>query len=131
MDSSSSNKTSKQQQQGQSKHARHFICKLVLRLNNVIEVMKAFEQLKLVGLHLSFGVAVCPLEFKPPLEVINACRNLAAPSPSCCSSLNAYIVGIQKQMLITNRQAIICAAAFGSMLQKAGVMTKLACFYVL
>ncbi|MCD7446630.1 hypothetical protein HAX54_012116 [Datura stramonium] len=27
-------------------------------------------------------------------------------------------------MLITNRQAIICAAAFGSMLQKAGVMTN-------
>ncbi|KAJ8548143.1 hypothetical protein K7X08_021379 [Anisodus acutangulus] len=49
---------------------------------------------------------------------------VAAPSPSCCSSLTAYIAGIQKQMLITNRQAIICAAAFGSMLQKAGVMTN-------
>lgn len=56
--------------------------------------------------------------------MINACRNLAAPSPSCCSSLNAYITGIQKEMLITNRQAIICAAVFGSMLQKAGVMTN-------
>lgn len=67
---------------------------------------------------------MCPLEFKQPLEVVNACRNLAAPSPSCCSSLNAYISGIQKQMLITNRQAIICAAAFGFMLQKAGVMTN-------
>ncbi|XP_070041719.1 uncharacterized GPI-anchored protein At1g61900 isoform X2 [Nicotiana tomentosiformis] len=64
----------------------------------------------------------CPLEFKQPSEVINACRNLAAPSPSCCSSLNAYITGIQKQMLITNRQAILCATVFGSMLQKAGVM---------
>ncbi|KAK4729427.1 hypothetical protein R3W88_022415 [Solanum pinnatisectum] len=67
---------------------------------------------------------VCPLEFKQPLEVVNACRNFAVPSPSCCSSLNAYIAGIQKQMLITNRQAIICAAAFGFMLQKAGVMTN-------
>ncbi|OIT22662.1 PREDICTED: uncharacterized GPI-anchored protein At1g61900-like isoform X1 [Nicotiana attenuata] len=66
----------------------------------------------------------CPLEFKQPLEVINACKNLAAPSPSCCSSLNAYIAGMQKQMLITNQQAIMCAAAFGSMLQKAGVMTN-------
>ncbi|XP_015058740.1 uncharacterized GPI-anchored protein At1g61900-like isoform X2 [Solanum pennellii] len=66
----------------------------------------------------------CPLDFKQPSEVINACRNLAAPSPSCCSSLNAYITGIQKQMLITNRQAIICAAVFGYMLQKAGVMTN-------
>ncbi|XP_028101825.1 uncharacterized GPI-anchored protein At1g61900-like isoform X1 [Camellia sinensis] len=66
---------------------------------------------------------VCPLDFKQPSEVIKACRNVAAPSPSCCSSLNTYIAGIQKQMLITNRQAIICATVFGSMLQKGGVMT--------
>ncbi|MCD9640888.1 hypothetical protein HAX54_026600 [Datura stramonium] len=66
----------------------------------------------------------CPLDFKQPSEVINACRNLASPSPSCCSSLNAYITGIQKQMLITNRQAIIYAAIFGSMLLKAGVMAN-------
>ncbi|KAK9287955.1 hypothetical protein L1049_016400 [Liquidambar formosana] len=68
---------------------------------------------------------VCPLEFKQPSEVIKACRNVAAPSPSCCSSLNTYIAGIQKQMLITNRQAIICATMFGSMLQKGGVMTNI------
>ncbi|CAK9134847.1 unnamed protein product [Ilex paraguariensis] len=67
---------------------------------------------------------VCPLEFKQPSEVIKACRNVAAPSPSCCSSLNTYIAGIQKQMLITNRQAILCATVFGSMLQKGGVMTN-------
>ncbi|XP_059655014.1 uncharacterized GPI-anchored protein At1g61900-like [Cornus florida] len=67
---------------------------------------------------------VCPLDFKQPSEVIKACRNVAAPSPSCCSSLNTYIAGLQKQMLITNRQAIICATVFGSMLQKAGVMTN-------
>lgn len=56
--------------------------------------------------------------------MIKACHNVAAPSPSCCSSLNTYIAGIQKQMLITNVQAIICATAFGSMLRKAGVMTN-------
>ncbi|XP_031130174.1 uncharacterized GPI-anchored protein At1g61900 isoform X2 [Ipomoea triloba] len=67
---------------------------------------------------------VCPLDFKQPSEVIKACQNLAAPSPSCCSSLNSYIAEIQKQMLITNRQAIICATVFGSMLQRAGVMTN-------
>ncbi|XP_015581563.1 uncharacterized GPI-anchored protein At1g61900 isoform X2 [Ricinus communis] len=66
---------------------------------------------------------VCPLNFTQPSEVIKACRNVAAPSPSCCSSLNAYIAGIQKQMLITNKQAIICATVFGSMLRKGGVMT--------
>lgn len=68
---------------------------------------------------------VCPLEFKQPSEVIKACRNVAAPSHPCCSSLNNYIAGIQKQMLITNRQAIICATVFGSMLKKAGVLTDL------
>lgn len=69
---------------------------------------------------------VCPLDFKqPPLEVIKACRNVAAPSPSCCSSLNTYIVGIQNQMLITNKQAIICASLVGSLLRKGGVMTNI------
>ncbi|PIA25818.1 hypothetical protein AQUCO_10800052v1 [Aquilegia coerulea] len=68
---------------------------------------------------------VCPLEFNQPSEVINACRDLAAPNPSCCSSLNTYIMRIQKEMLITNRQAIICATLFGSMLQKGGVMTDI------
>ena len=68
--------------------------------------------------------AVCPLSFKEPTEVINACRNVAAPSPSCCSSLNTYIAGIQKQMLITNKQAIICATLFGSMLRRGGVITN-------
>ncbi|KAK4406274.1 putative GPI-anchored protein, partial [Sesamum angolense] len=66
----------------------------------------------------------CPLDLKQPSEVIAACRNVAAPSPSCCSTLNTYIAGIQRQMLITNRQAIICATVFGSMLQKGGVMTN-------
>ncbi|KAI5351132.1 hypothetical protein L3X38_004023 [Prunus dulcis] len=68
---------------------------------------------------------VCPLDFKQPTEVIKECRNVAAPGPSCCSSLNAYISGIQKQMLITNRQAIVCATMFGSMLRKGGVMSNI------
>ncbi|XP_026448362.1 uncharacterized GPI-anchored protein At1g61900-like [Papaver somniferum] len=67
----------------------------------------------------------CPLDFKQPSAVISACRDLAGPNPSCCSSLNTYIAGIQKQMLITNRQAIHCAASFGAMLQKGGVMTNI------
>ncbi|KAJ6741269.1 GPI-ANCHORED PROTEIN [Salix purpurea] len=67
---------------------------------------------------------VCPLNFTQPLEVIKACRNVAAPSPSCCSSLNTYIAGIQNQMLITNKQAIICATVLGSKLRQGGVMTN-------
>lgn len=65
------------------------------------------------------------MDFQHPDEVTKACRNVAAPSPSCCSSVNAYIAGIQKQMLITNRQAILCATLFGSILQKGGVMTNI------
>ncbi|KAI4324331.1 hypothetical protein L6164_023879 [Bauhinia variegata] len=68
---------------------------------------------------------VCPLTFKEPSEVISACQNVAAPSPSCCSSLNTYIAEIEKQMLITNKQAIICATLFGSMLRRGGVMTNI------
>ncbi|XP_051118357.1 uncharacterized GPI-anchored protein At1g61900 isoform X2 [Andrographis paniculata] len=67
----------------------------------------------------------CPLQLEQPSEVIQACRNVAAPNPSCCSSLNTYISGVQRQMLITNRQAIMCAAALGYMLQKGGVMTNI------
>lgn len=69
--------------------------------------------------------AACPLDLEQPSEVVSACRNVGAPSPSCCSSLNAFIGGIQRQMLITNRQAIICATMLGSMLQKGGVMTNI------
>ncbi|KAL8491803.1 hypothetical protein ACS0TY_023416 [Phlomoides rotata] len=67
----------------------------------------------------------CPLSLKQPSEVIAACKNVAAPSPSCCSSLNTYIAGIQRQMLITNKQAIMCAITLGSMLRKGGVMTNI------
>lgn len=63
----------------------------------------------------------CPLELKQPVDVMKACGNIG-PGPSCCSALNSYISNIQKQMLITNRQAIGCATLFGSMLQKGGVM---------
>lgn len=68
---------------------------------------------------------VCPLKFEEPSNVIKECRDLAAPNPSCCTSLSAYIATVQKQMLITNRQAINCATMFGSMLQKGGVMTNI------
>lgn len=67
----------------------------------------------------------CPLVFNDPSEVIKACHNVDIPNHSCCKSLNAYITDIQRQMLITNRQAINCATFFGSMLKKGGVMTNI------
>ncbi|KAJ0702749.1 putative uncharacterized GPI-anchored protein-lke [Helianthus annuus] len=66
---------------------------------------------------------VCPLEMKEPVEVIKACKNVSAQSASCCSSLNSYIAGVQRQMLITNKQAIMCASLLGSKLRKGGVLT--------
>ncbi|CAI8611609.1 unnamed protein product [Vicia faba] len=67
---------------------------------------------------------VCPLTFKEPSDVIAVCKNVAAPSPTCCSSLNTYIAETQQKILITNKQAIICATQFGSMLRGGGVMTN-------
>ncbi|EPS68793.1 hypothetical protein M569_05967, partial [Genlisea aurea] len=67
----------------------------------------------------------CPLDLKEPGEVISSCRNVSSPSASCCSSLSTYMDGVQKQMLITNRQAILCSIMLGSMLRKGGVMTNI------
>lgn len=66
----------------------------------------------------------CPLDFNQPSEVIESCQNASAPNPSCCNSLKTYMGSVQRQMLITNRQGIMCAIALGSMLRKGGVMTN-------
>ncbi|PKA56258.1 putative GPI-anchored protein [Apostasia shenzhenica] len=68
---------------------------------------------------------ICPLKFDDPYNVTRQCRDLASPNPACCSSLNNYIAALQRQMIITNRQAINCAAFLGSLLQKGGVMTNI------
>ncbi|XP_078435237.1 GPI-anchored protein [Wolffia australiana] len=67
---------------------------------------------------------VCPLQFKDPSTVIKDCRDPPSANSSCCNSLDIYISDVQKQMLITNRQAINCAMFFGSLLQKGGVVTN-------
>lgn len=54
------------------------------------------------------------------------CGNTSSPDPAvCCSAFRSYIKSRQKQILITNIQAINCATMFGSMLQKSGVKTDL------
>ncbi|VAH17422.1 unnamed protein product [Triticum turgidum subsp. durum] len=63
---------------------------------------------------------VCPLEFDDPSSVVKACGK-ASTRPSCCAALQSYIAARQKQIFVTNLQAINCATMFGSMLQKAGV----------
>jgi len=35
-----------------------------------------------------------------------------------------HIAGIQKQVIVTNKQAIICATHFGYVVRRCGVMTR-------
>ncbi|CAN6312102.1 unnamed protein product [Urochloa humidicola] len=65
---------------------------------------------------------VCPLEFDEPTSVVKACGKASSSTPSCCAALHSYIGTRQKQIFVTNLQAINCATMFGSMLQKAGVV---------
>lgn len=65
---------------------------------------------------------VCPLEFDEPSSVVKACGKASLATPSCCAALHSYIGTRQKQIFVTNLQAINCATMFGSMLQKAGVV---------
>jgi hypothetical protein len=65
---------------------------------------------------------VCPLEFDEPSSVVKACGKASLATPSCCEALHSYIGTRQKQIFVTNLQAINCATMFGSMLQKAGVV---------
>ncbi|CAL4923523.1 unnamed protein product [Urochloa decumbens] len=65
---------------------------------------------------------VCPLEFDEPASVVKACGKASSSTPSCCAALHSYIGTRQKQIFVTNLQAINCATMFGSMLQKAGVV---------
>ncbi|MCO5601396.1 hypothetical protein L7F22_055516 [Adiantum nelumboides] len=63
----------------------------------------------------------CPLVFKDPSSVISSCGGSSPSNITCCMSLYSYISELQKQMLITNVQALNCVTLFGSMLIKKGV----------
>ena len=73
-------------------------------------------------LTLVLNDVVCPLEFDEPSSVVKACGKASSSTPSCCAALHSYIGTRQKQIFVTNLQAINCATMFGSMLQKAGVV---------
>lgn len=67
----------------------------------------------------------CPLVFKDPSSVVNSCGGSSPSNITCCMSLYSYISELQKQMLITNVQALNCVTLFGSMLIKKGVKIDL------
>eukprot|EP00250_Pteridium_aquilinum_P005590 c15662_g2_i1 orf=826-2223(+) len=67
---------------------------------------------------------VCPLTFDDTSSVVKACSGSSPTKAKCCSSLYGYISIIQKQMLITNVQALECVTLFGSLLKKEGVVAN-------
>eukprot|EP00250_Pteridium_aquilinum_P011940 c20403_g1_i1 orf=320-1669(+) len=67
----------------------------------------------------------CPLVFKDPSSVVSACGGSSPSNITCCMSLYSYISELQKQMLITNVQALNCVTLFGSTLIKRGVQIDL------
>ena len=69
--------------------------------------------------------AACPLVFKNPSSVVEVCSGSSPSNATCCMSLYSYISNLQKQMLITNVQALDCVTLFGSMLIKKGINTNL------
>lgn len=63
----------------------------------------------------------CPLVFKDPSSVVSSCGGSSPSNITCCMSLYSYISELQKQMLITNVQALNCVTLFGSIMIKKGV----------
>lgn len=64
---------------------------------------------------------VCPLVFPDTRHVAKGCGNGTSNQTACCSSMDRYVSHLQKQSLITNLQALDCAASLGMKLQKANI----------
>eukprot|EP01018_Ginkgo_biloba_P027705 Gb_33981 [translate_table: standard] len=64
---------------------------------------------------------VCPLVFPDPYEVARDCAHTFINQTTCCVTLDNYISGVQQQSLITNLQALDCAASLGVMLQRRNI----------
>lgn len=64
---------------------------------------------------------VCPLVFPDTRHVAKGCGNRINNQTACCRDMESYVSHLQKQSLITNLQALDCAASLGMKLQKANV----------
>ncbi|KAK9267954.1 hypothetical protein L1049_010391 [Liquidambar formosana] len=64
---------------------------------------------------------VCPLVLPDVRHVAKGCGNEISNQTACCSAMESYVSHLQKQSLITNLQALDCAASLGMKLQKANI----------
>lgn len=62
---------------------------------------------------------VCPLKFADTKYVAKGCG--LSNQTACCSAMESYLSHVQKQSLITNLQALDCAAMLGMKLQKSNI----------
>ncbi|CAK9209318.1 unnamed protein product [Sphagnum jensenii] len=68
----------------------------------------------------------CPLVFHEPSTVAKACACTDMPSNvTCCTALNHYLLELQRQMLITNLQALHCVTILASILQNMSVSANI------
>ncbi|KAK4485101.1 hypothetical protein RD792_007710 [Penstemon davidsonii] len=96
-------------------------CKsIVLRwLGSKLEPSRAKDVLR--GLSNCRINKVCPLNFPNMSHVIEGCGTGTSNQTACCGAVENYVSHLQKQSLVTNLQALNCAASFGVKLRKANI----------
>ncbi|KAK4792951.1 hypothetical protein SAY86_023386 [Trapa natans] len=68
---------------------------------------------------------VCPLEFPNITKVAEDCEGAISNQSACCKAMESYTSRLQGQCLLTNLQALNCAASLGMKLQRANVSKNL------
>ncbi|XP_050108061.1 uncharacterized GPI-anchored protein At1g61900-like isoform X1 [Malus sylvestris] len=63
----------------------------------------------------------CPLVFPDMKHVATGCGNGISNRTACCTAMESYVAHLQKQSLITNLQALDCAASLGMKLRKSNI----------
>ncbi|KAK2644470.1 hypothetical protein Ddye_019665 [Dipteronia dyeriana] len=66
---------------------------------------------------------VCPLAFPNTKHIAKSCGDGISNRTACCNAMESYVLHLQKQTLITNLQALDCAALLGMKLQKSNITT--------
>ncbi|XAR55385.1 hypothetical protein NMG60_11035441 [Bertholletia excelsa] len=67
----------------------------------------------------------CPLLLPDIRNVTKDCANMISNQTACCNAMESYLSILQEQSLITNLQALNCAALLGLKLQKANVSSNI------
>ncbi|XP_041028312.1 uncharacterized GPI-anchored protein At1g61900-like [Juglans microcarpa x Juglans regia] len=64
---------------------------------------------------------VCPLVFPDMRNVAMGCGDGMRNQTTCCRAMESYVSHLQKQIFITNLQALDCATSLGTKLRKSGI----------